>query len=100
MEIIRIPELRGGRIIERSQRWGAACSVPTRIIAISALTSQIVYGFPAGASSGIPDTPGATWDRSDCRRSHWTCRSEEHTSELQSPYDIVCRLLLEKKNKK
>src|SRR6266516_5678145 len=26
-------------------------------------------------------------------------RSEEHTSELQSPYDLVCRLLLEKKNK-
>src|SRR5207248_10827625 len=25
-------------------------------------------------------------------------RSEEHTSELQSPYDLVCRLLLEKKN--
>src|SRR5207248_9847424 len=24
-------------------------------------------------------------------------RSEEHTSELQSPYDLVCRLLLEKK---
>src|SRR5207248_11527434 len=28
-----------------------------------------------------------------------TLRSEEHTSELQSPYDLVCRLLLEKKNK-
>src|SRR5207248_11705689 len=27
-------------------------------------------------------------------------RSEEHTSELQSPYDLVCRLLLEKKNHK
>src|SRR5207248_6977524 len=27
-----------------------------------------------------------------------TNRSEEHTSELQSPYDLVCRLLLEKKN--
>src|SRR6202047_5624202 len=25
-------------------------------------------------------------------------RSEEHTSELQSPYDLVCRLLLEKIN--
>src|SRR5438094_5590128 len=25
-------------------------------------------------------------------------RSEEHTSELQSPYDLVCRLLLEQKN--
>src|SRR5438094_1953616 len=27
-------------------------------------------------------------------------RSEEHTSELQSPYDLVCRLLLEKKKYK
>src|SRR5438034_4471289 len=27
-------------------------------------------------------------------------RSEEHTSELQSHSDLVCRLLLEKKNKK
>src|SRR5699024_11670139 len=26
-------------------------------------------------------------------------RSEEHTSELQSRFDIVCRILLEKKNK-
>src|SRR5437867_10442554 len=26
-----------------------------------------------------------------------SARSEEHTSELQSPYDLVCRLLLEKK---
>src|SRR5256885_3018439 len=29
-----------------------------------------------------------------CRRE----RSEEHTSELQSPCNLVCRLLLEKKN--
>src|SRR5437867_5899319 len=29
-----------------------------------------------------------------------TPRSEEHTSELQSPYDLVCRLLLEKKKNK
>src|SRR5438874_2853839 len=28
------------------------------------------------------------------------CRSEEHTSELQSRRDLVCRLLLEKKKKK
>src|SRR5256885_10322144 len=27
-------------------------------------------------------------------------RSEEHTSELQSPCNLVCRLLLEKKNQK
>src|SRR5256885_9755633 len=30
------------------------------------------------------------------RKSH--VRSEEHTSELQSPCNLVCRLLLEKKN--
>src|SRR5437764_8258504 len=29
----------------------------------------------------------------------YTARSEEHTSELQSPMYIVCRLLLEKKKK-
>src|SRR5438874_10586033 len=28
-----------------------------------------------------------------------SCRSEEHTSELQSRRDLVCRLLLEKKKK-
>src|SRR5437773_9660215 len=32
-------------------------------------------------------------------RSGSTIRSEEHTSELQSHHDLVCRLLLEKKNK-
>src|SRR5207248_7096185 len=37
--------------------------------------------------------------RSDVSRAR-SVRSEEHTSELQSPYDLVCRLLLEKKKKK
>src|SRR5256885_13142510 len=40
-----------------------------------------------------------------CRNGHWASlranhfrhRSEEHTSELQSPCNLVCRLLLEKK---
>src|SRR5437762_4356869 len=31
---------------------------------------------------------------------HAPFRSEEHTSELQSPMYLVCRLLLEKKNKR
>src|SRR5207249_9653471 len=31
---------------------------------------------------------------------HLLERSEEHTSELQSRFDLVCRLLLEKKKKK
>src|SRR5437763_12727407 len=33
-------------------------------------------------------------------RFYKTARSEEHTSELQSPMYLVCRLLLEKKKKK
>src|SRR5690625_6272028 len=37
--------------------------------------------------------------RSLSRRSGVTYRSEEHTSELQSRGHLVCRLLLEKKNK-
>src|SRR5438552_13899597 len=35
-----------------------------------------------------------------CSQSPWRVRSEEHTSELQSPDHLVCRLLLEKKKKK
>src|SRR5216683_4001176 len=34
------------------------------------------------------------------RHRHRLPRSEEHTSELQSRSDLVCRLLLEKKKKK
>src|SRR5215216_7231404 len=42
------------------------------------------------------------WPRSECgrRTARGTeRRSEEHTSELQSPDHLVCRLLLEKKKK-
>src|SRR6266487_5161395 len=52
--------------------------------------------------------PYTTLFRSACRwspdrcsppASHQLRRSEEHTSELQSPVHLVCRLLLEKKKK-
>src|SRR5947207_8882206 len=52
----------------------------------------------------------ARWSRSQSRSLRYSCRmsespsiamtrSEEHTSELQSHSDLVCRLLLEKKKK-
>src|SRR6266496_6739022 len=59
----------------------------------------------------LPISPPASWSRSSSTsgprtsgRSSSTCsssatRSEEHTSELQSRRDLVCRLLLEKKKK-
>ena len=38
--------------------------------------------------------------RSDCEEEYNKAQMEEHTSELQSHSDLVCRLLLEKKKKK
>src|SRR5687767_15581678 len=42
---------------------------------------------------------GRGHDREDARGAQRIARSEEHTSELQSLAYLVCRLLLEKKNK-
>src|SRR5262252_10715605 len=44
--------------------------------------------------------PGRSSARAARRRRITPRRSEEHTSELQSHSDLVCRLLLEKKKKK
>src|SRR5256885_5752885 len=45
-------------------------------------------------ADGTTDAPDGA------KASHAAGRSEEHTSELQSPCNLVCRLLLEKKKKK
>src|SRR5690606_33979293 len=52
--------------------------------------------------SPIPDKEGKTENQSfvqlsQCSPGQHTIRSEEHTSELQSRENLVCRLLLEKK---
>src|SRR5256885_12020242 len=41
----------------------------------------------------------AAAEREKAMQKHIAMRSEEHTSELQSPCNLVCRLLLEKKKK-
>src|SRR5438067_10474873 len=48
------------------------------------LTQKVGRNFPRG------------WKRGSAK-SHRSARSEEHTSELQSRFDLVCRLRLEKK---
>src|SRR5699024_11304196 len=56
---------------------------------------------PTSATSG-PVPPAMAVTNLSCAPSQgctWT-RSEEHTSELQSRFDLVCRLLLEKKKTK
>ena len=48
-------------------------------------------------TSSLDKRPG---ERTDQKNPPHVGRSEEHTSELQSPMYLVCRLLLEKKKKR
>src|SRR3712207_7615092 len=67
---------------------------------ISAKTPSVSTPAPpeVAASKGRSANKGMT-ARSCRRRIAKALRSEEHTSELQSRQYLVCRLLLEKKNK-
>src|SRR5438105_11314811 len=50
------------------------------------------------SSAPWPSIATRSWQADAARTSTWARRrSEEHTSELQSRVDLVCRLLLEKK---
>src|SRR5205809_5489918 len=61
----------------------------------SDLTANALYCFRQGLS--CDELARAEGFHSDLRPSALHCRSEEHTSELQSRLHLVCRLLLEKK---
>src|SRR5699024_12811642 len=51
----------------------------------------------AGMCRRLRICAAARWRPDTGRESERRSRSEEHTSELQSRFDLVCRLLLEKK---
>src|SRR6266540_6872965 len=64
----------------------------TEIYTLS-LHDALPISYPIAPCESAPHTSsGTSW-------SSWAARSEEHTSELQSHHDLVCRLLLEKKKK-
>src|SRR6202020_843960 len=65
--------------------------MPAQSPTLSPTLSAITAGL-RGSSSGIPASTLPT-------RSAPTSRSEEHTSELQSPMYLVCRLLLAKRRR-
>src|SRR5437868_12773982 len=69
-------------------------TAPTEIYTLSLHDALPIYEAAGskGDKAAEPRTPGA-----DEPPGHQP-RSEEHTSELQSRFDLVCRLLLEKKN--
>src|SRR5256885_7096739 len=59
---------------------------------------QVLHAAVLHESSAAVRRRGRTKRWTNRRKSY--CRSEEHTSELPSPCNLVCRLLLEKKKKK
>src|SRR5438132_9498346 len=71
----------------------------SRPIRASWVRSSLCSSAPA-RSERLPPAP---WPTASARDRSWSraeaVRSEEHTSELQSHSDLVCRLLLEKKKK-
>src|SRR5688500_19700472 len=75
------PDEHGGR----GARGGRGRVVP-RTVPVRRLRERALAGARGGAQPrGAEEPQGAA------------ARSEEHTSELQSPCNLVCRLLLEKK---
>src|SRR6266496_2440787 len=79
--------------MSRDHDWG--CRLTVLVDEADRAAVPLVYDLLAGRLperfGGLPVRFATTWDAS---------RSEEHTSELQSRRDLVCRLLLEKKKKK
>src|SRR5699024_12833455 len=87
-----LPILQAHRIKVHLQEKGYACEECNTVLDDSFLLSehqQLIHGsqrdiFACSICPAKFNQPGE-------------CRSEEHTSELQSRFDLVCRLLLEKK---
>src|SRR5256885_2980917 len=69
---------------------------------VSQKTCSTDSPFSPGAALGNAGGRSASfhvWPKSVERNTVGPRRSEEHTSELQSPCNLVCRLLLEKKKR-
>src|SRR5207237_3140802 len=85
----------------RSRRLASSAGIAARAEPArsrSAPTAARLASSPATRSRADASVEAASAD--PMRRSSSSCRSEEHTSELQSHLNLVCRLLLEKKKNK
>src|SRR5438067_9108615 len=78
----------GWEMIAKVRRREISCSIVCMIQFLIRKESFVKISSLGTASSG---------DRSPQAVGRGKNRSEEHTSELQSRFDLVCRLLLEKK---
>src|SRR2546426_3364859 len=67
----------------------------TRVLPAGTVTSLLLMIIVLAGGVAAAFLPGFF---AASRTTQGVARSEEHTSELQSPCNLVCRLLLEKKN--
>src|SRR5690348_17953762 len=79
----------------RSARRLCASSRPSPRMLASLASTHAMAAAMEGDADAVARQLDATFDLYTPER-----RSEEHTSELQSPVHLVCRLLLEKKKKR
>src|SRR5438094_6455080 len=80
--------------IDSMNVWGKARDIEDTSFGMSTLDDALARVAKVQGRTAIPNP------RPEKGSIYRADRSEEHTSELQSPYDLVCRLLLEKKKKK
>src|SRR2546426_8713807 len=76
----------------RSAKPAGQPFTPWRLLEHIRISQWYIVEFTKSAKHVSPEWPAGYWPAGDAR-------SEEHTSELQSPCNLVCRLLLEKKKK-
>src|SRR5437868_9157438 len=88
-----VKRLGGAAFLERSARETGAF-LQARVIKSAVVLLRLLLAYCVG-DHGLRLT--AAWATSMGLVNISAPRSEEHTSELQSRFDIVCRLLLEKK---
>src|SRR2546428_8633511 len=82
----------------------ARCAVCSNVFPVTASVAAATAAVSAGSGPAVAPRPPAPPPSPPAPPAPPTPapappRSEEHTSELQSRSDLVCRLLLEKKNK-
>src|SRR5437016_12487873 len=71
----------------------------TEIYTLSLHDALPIFSNHASIASSSGPSPSSSSPAKTVIQMSWGLRSEEHTSELQSLTNLVCRLLLEKKKK-
>src|SRR5215204_7587663 len=92
---------RGGASRRRTRRGHVASSILSSFFFFNDTATTEIYTL--SLHDALPISRGPAYHRAGSQASLSSSvkprRSEEHTSELQSHSDLVCRLLLEKKKK-